>query len=163
MGQILGIFKAIKRFIDVSLNILVIALLALLLIIVTTQILARYIFNHPLSWSEELARYIFIWIVFLGVAIAFRNNRHLRMELLSLIIPNVFRRIIAILVFWITNAFLVLLLIESKFIISITFSQSSPTLNLPMGFIYLSFVVSIGFMLVEQIYRIFDYLQKGRL
>ena len=41
------------------------------------QVILRYVFNSPMTWSEELARYLFIWCAFLGWVIASRHNSHL--------------------------------------------------------------------------------------
>ena len=46
---------------------------------VLAQVVFRYVFNSPLTWSEELARYLFIWCAFLGWIIASRRNSHLAM------------------------------------------------------------------------------------
>ena len=44
------------------------------------QVILRYVFNSPMTWSEELARYLFIWCAFLGWIIASRRNSHLAMN-----------------------------------------------------------------------------------
>ena len=46
---------------------------------VLVQVVLRYAFNSPLTWSEELARYLFIWCAFLGWIVASRRNSHLVM------------------------------------------------------------------------------------
>ncbi len=46
---------------------------------VLVQVVFRYLFNSPLTWSEELARYLFIWCAFLGWIVASRRNSHLSM------------------------------------------------------------------------------------
>jgi TRAP-type transport system small permease protein len=44
------------------------------------QVILRYAFNSPMTWSEELARYLFIWCAFLGWIIASRRDSHLAMS-----------------------------------------------------------------------------------
>lgn len=56
--------------------------LVLCTILVLVQVIARYVFNHSLSWSEELCRFIFIWSIWLGTSIAAKDNSHLRIEIL---------------------------------------------------------------------------------
>jgi TRAP-type C4-dicarboxylate transport system permease small subunit len=46
---------------------------------VLVQVVFRYALNSPLTWSEELARYLFIWCAFLGWIVASRRNTHLAM------------------------------------------------------------------------------------
>jgi C4-dicarboxylate transporter DctQ subunit len=44
------------------------------------QVVLRYIFNSPLTWVEEVGRYLFIWITFLGAAVAFARDTHIRVD-----------------------------------------------------------------------------------
>ncbi len=46
------------------------------------QIVMRTVFNSSLSWSEELARYLFIWQTWLGISIGVRDGKHIRVEIL---------------------------------------------------------------------------------
>jgi TRAP-type C4-dicarboxylate transport system permease small subunit len=51
------------------------------------QVILRYVFGSPMTWSEELARYLFIWCAFLGWVIASRKNGHLAMTFLAERLP----------------------------------------------------------------------------
>ena len=55
-------------------------LLAAIVGITFLQVVLRYIFGNPLSWGEELARYIFVWITFAGAAVAFARDTHIRVD-----------------------------------------------------------------------------------
>jgi TRAP-type C4-dicarboxylate transport system permease small subunit len=46
------------------------------------QVLARYVFHHSFSYSEEIVRYLFIWATFLGIAVAFKQGEHIAVTLL---------------------------------------------------------------------------------
>src|SRR5512141_3015004 len=50
---------------------------------VVLQVASRYVFNRPTSWSEELARYLFVWITFLGAAVVIRKRRHVDVTVLT--------------------------------------------------------------------------------
>jgi TRAP-type C4-dicarboxylate transport system permease small subunit len=56
-------------------------LLLSMLGVVTLQIFYRYVLDTPLVWTEELARTVFIWIVFLGGAYAAMDSAHLKLDL----------------------------------------------------------------------------------
>lgn len=47
------------------------------------QVIMRYVFNNSFSWSEELARYIFIWQCWLGTSLAFRDGRHIKITIIE--------------------------------------------------------------------------------
>jgi TRAP-type C4-dicarboxylate transport system permease small subunit len=50
--------------------------------VVAAQVFFRYVLNHSLFWSEELARYILVWLTFLGASVAYRRGVHPRIDLL---------------------------------------------------------------------------------
>lgn len=54
-----------------------------MVIVIFTNVVMRYIFNNSLSWSEELARYMFVWFSWMGVSAGLKDGEHLRVELLS--------------------------------------------------------------------------------
>jgi tripartite ATP-independent transporter DctM subunit len=55
------------------------ALVAIEIVILFGGVVARYVFNHPLVWSDELASILFLWLAMLGAVIAFRRDEHMRM------------------------------------------------------------------------------------
>lgn len=50
--------------------------------LIFVQVVLRYGFSYSLSWSEELARYLFVWLMWLGVSYAARNRTHLRVTMI---------------------------------------------------------------------------------
>ena len=76
--------KKIWKVIDaIENNVLVIAL-AIMVAVIFTNVVMRYIFNNSLSWSEEFARYLFVWFSWVGVSAGVKDNQHLRVEFLSM-------------------------------------------------------------------------------
>ncbi len=56
--------------------------------IMFTQVVFRYIFNNSLSWSEELIRFLFVWLTFLGGALAINNKSHIAVEFFIELLPD---------------------------------------------------------------------------
>lgn len=56
-------------------------LFSLMTFLVGIQVFSRFIFNLPLEWSEELARFVFIWLVYISISLAAKHNSHLKMEI----------------------------------------------------------------------------------
>ena len=54
---------------------------------VLAQVVLRYVFDRPLVWSDELARYLFVWASFLGWIIAARRRSHLTIDMLTMKLP----------------------------------------------------------------------------
>ena len=63
-------------------------LLAIATVVVALQIIMRYVVGHPLSWSEQLARFIFIWMMMLAIPIMFYGRTYLCFDLLLGALPK---------------------------------------------------------------------------
>lgn len=55
-------------------------LVALIVIMITVQVVTRYVFNQPIVWVEDVATFAFIWATFLGAAVALKEMRHIRID-----------------------------------------------------------------------------------
>ena len=52
------------------------------------NVLARYFFNNPIQWAEELSRYAFIWVVFMGAVVCTKRKRHIAIDVLLPVLPS---------------------------------------------------------------------------
>ena len=69
-----------KKFLDSFEEYLLAGSLMFSLGLIGLQVVMRYIFQNSLSWTEEMARYLFIWQTWLGASYAARMGRHIRIE-----------------------------------------------------------------------------------
>jgi TRAP-type C4-dicarboxylate transport system permease small subunit len=74
-----SVVVAIDALLGGFVEILAATLVALEIAILFGGVVARYAFNHPLVWSDELASILFLWLAMLGAVIAFRRDEHMRM------------------------------------------------------------------------------------
>lgn len=63
-------------------------LVAAIVVLTFTQVILRFFFGNPQSWAEEVSRYLFVWITFLGVAIGFAKDTHIRLDALVGLLPH---------------------------------------------------------------------------
>jgi TRAP-type C4-dicarboxylate transport system permease small subunit len=63
---------------------------------VSIGVVFRYVFNHPLIWTEEIANFAFLWGVFMGSAAAARRHQHIVVDTLMLLTPKPFQRVVGI-------------------------------------------------------------------
>ena len=61
--------------------------MAVLVVIASLQVGARYFFDRPLAWSEEGVRYVMIWTAFLAAAWSVRDREHITVELVMAYLP----------------------------------------------------------------------------
>ncbi len=80
---------AYKRLLDVIGHVervLGLALIAVIIITITVQVVTRYLFNYPIIWVEELATYSFIWGTFVGASLGLKQGRHIKIETFVLLL-----------------------------------------------------------------------------
>jgi TRAP-type C4-dicarboxylate transport system permease small subunit len=54
-----------------------------LVIVVFLQVVTRYVFHTPFLWSEEVARFLFLWVALMGASLSVKNERHFTIELFN--------------------------------------------------------------------------------
>ena len=73
-----NIYKALETVI----RFLVLVLLGLMVVIVFANVVTRYYLHFSLAWSEEVTRFMLVWLVFLGSFLAYINDEHLGLDIL---------------------------------------------------------------------------------
>lgn len=146
-----------KQQVDRILGYILVTLMAAMTLDVLWGVLTRYIMGSQASWSEELARFLLIWIGILGAAYASGQKMHLAIDLLSTSVSpknqKLLNRVTGTLV--ILFALLVLVIGGSRLIyITLRLGQLSPALRLPMSLVYA--VVPISGLLVI-FYKIWEW------
>ncbi|HWO97549.1 MAG TPA: TRAP transporter small permease [Bacillus sp. (in: firmicutes)] len=120
-------------------------------LIVFVQVVLRYVFNYSLSWSEEAARYLIVWFVFIGSSIAVREKAHATMDALVTYLPEKGKRIFSLLANVIAVIFCVVLIWSGSAIVSnvMAFGSVTPAIGMPMFIPYLALPVGAGLMLIR--------------
>jgi TRAP-type C4-dicarboxylate transport system permease small subunit len=125
-----------------------IALYAVIIAICFVAVVFRYVLNDSLTWAEELSRYLFIAMVFLGAAYVVPENGHLRMDVLYLSLPHRFRRIIDIITMLCAVFFLVYAVKALWIGVVLVGRQRWSSLPLPMRWAYLPMLIGAILSLV---------------
>ena len=110
------------------------------------QVVFRFVFNSPLYWTEELSRYSFICIVFIGAAWAGKQGMHLGVDYFTSKLPEQAVRRLAVIIDLLVLVFSAVIVIVGAQVIPINFKQFSPALNVPMGAVYAA--IPMGFLLL---------------
>ena len=133
-------------------EIILLILLIGMVTFMTLQIIARFIFSHSLSWTEELVRYLFIWSVFLSLPFCIKKGLSIRILLLRKKNAEKVERILPIILF----VFFAFLLVQSFHLIaySLWSGQRSPALQIPMIWIHLAPTVAFFLSCVRLFERI---------
>ncbi len=78
----MSILKGINDLLIKALNLLIVIAMTGMVVLIFAQVIWRYVLRQPLSWSEELAQYLFSVVTLFGAAILFRESKHINMSLL---------------------------------------------------------------------------------
>jgi TRAP-type C4-dicarboxylate transport system permease small subunit len=131
--------QQIIRFLDAILSRALIALMVALVVSVSWQVISRYVFSSPSSWTEEVARFLLIWIGVLGAAYAFRTGVHLGLDVLPKKLSGQSAKILKMFTLAAVMVFAVsVLLIGGGSLVALTWElkQYSAVLGLPIAFVY---------------------------
>lgn len=127
-------------------------LLCAIVLVTFIQVLFRYIFHLSLAWSEELARYLFLWLATLTSAYAFKTKSHFALRFLVDRLGKRLQRWTGSLVVFIITVFLLVFIWKSvEYTISMA-GQVSPSTQMPMAVPYSSAVVG-GFLMLYYVLR----------
>jgi TRAP-type C4-dicarboxylate transport system permease small subunit len=130
--------------------------------IVFLQFFTRYVLNDSLSWTEEIARYGLMWIVFIGGAMVTRRNSHIAVELLANVMkPGPLRSALLALVDLIKLAFIGLLAYVSVTITERMDMQRMTVFDLPMSYVYAGVAFGCFLMLIRQIQNVWRNARAG--
>jgi TRAP-type C4-dicarboxylate transport system permease small subunit len=142
---------SLLRFTDTWLARLEAFVLALLVLAMTgatlAQVIARYAFNEPLIWSEEAARYLFVWVSLLGAALATREGTHYVLDALVQRFPRAGRLAARAAAFVVSAGFLAILVRTGMNETAQASLQDSATLPIGMALPYAAIPVGAALML----------------
>jgi TRAP-type C4-dicarboxylate transport system permease small subunit len=128
--------------------------------IIFLQIIFRYVFAASLSWSEEVARYLFVWLTFLGASVVAKSRSHITVEsIVDAIKSEIVRKSLKTLADVLVLVFLWVLVYEgfaASFEI-LELEQISPSMPwLSLGWIYFAIPLGSLFMALNIIQQILD-------
>jgi TRAP-type C4-dicarboxylate transport system permease small subunit len=128
-----------------------VTLFAVLTISVFAQVVARYVFNQPPAWTEELARFCQVWVILLASSICLRKGSHLAVDYLGPALAPGPRRAVAGITGILMAVYSVVVVVWGVRLVMIGLVQTSPAMQLNMGLVYLVFPMAGGLMVLESI------------
>ena len=140
--------------IDRIVELLVAAIFAVIVCVALLQVFHRFALNSSLSWSEELQIFGHIWIVFLGIPIAYRRGAHLYIETFCDMLPRGPRTAFNLVVELTWAAFALSLMVLGFMVARVAAMQESPGLEVPMSWPYAGMVVGGAYLLLVALRRI---------
>ena len=112
---------------------------AVMCVFVALQLFCRLALNSPLMFPEEISRYAYVWITFIGLSLATKTREHIRVEAGVGLLPPVWQRVIGLFVD--LTSFAILLWLAYLGVRFMLFSRMSisPALEIPLNLVYVAF------------------------
>ena len=150
MGKIVdGYFHLLK--------LVMVLCLALMVILVFGNVVLRYGFNTGITVSEELSRWLFVYVTFLGAIVAMREHAHLGVDSLVKRLPPIGKKI-CLVISQLLMLFATWLFLQGSWIqTNINLDNAAPASGMSVGIVYAAgiiFSISVGFILLADLYRV---------
>lgn len=156
--------KSLAQLVGKALEALCVFILAAMSILVFVNVVLRYGFNSSISVTEEVSRYMFVWLAFLGAVLAFSENQHVSVTVLTDKLSPVGRSLLCL----VTDAamlFCCYLIVDGSWIqFQLNLNNLAPISGLPQGITYLASVIAgvlIGILILARMFTTIVSLGKG--
>jgi TRAP-type C4-dicarboxylate transport system permease small subunit len=137
-----GALERLARHLAALERILISALMAAITILTLAQVFWRYVLELPLQWSEEIARYCFVWVTFLGAAALMRlHDGHPAIDALYLAVGPTMQRAMDVVSRAVVIMGTLAIAVGGFRMVQLQWNQLSPSVEVPMAWIYLSMFV----------------------
>jgi TRAP-type transport system small permease protein len=156
-----GAFRKAEGLLVKAIGTIVALLLAGMVLLVFMNVIFRYFLNSAIAWSEEISRFMMIWLCFLGSVLAFQKNEHLGLDMLVKVLPARLSRLAVVIAdilvlaatgcifaggFWMAQD-------------SLASGWTSPATSTPYGLVYLVVPLAAGFLFLQGLLKLAENLR----
>jgi TRAP-type C4-dicarboxylate transport system permease small subunit len=134
-------------------------LLAIMVVLLFIQVVGRYVFENPPDWTEELARAVFIYLTFVGGALAIVRNAHLRIEGLHGRLSPRTKMALDIVLVLIGVVFLAATLYYSITLMTRLAHQPMTSVPISKAFVFAAMPIGCALMLIYELLRVRNYIR----
>jgi TRAP-type transport system small permease protein len=120
-----------------------------ILVTMVLQIFFRYVLSTPLTWTEELARYLYVWACWCGAPVAMRRGNHVVITVLSDRLPRRVAQMIGLVTQLIALFFFVVLAYQGLLLTIRAHTVMAITVPIPWSAIYIAAPISAILMILE--------------
>ena len=139
----------------------IVAFMAIMTASIFIQVIFRYVLNAPLSWTEEVSRYLMIWVCFLGSAMAVKRGEHIGVSFIRDRFPRKMQAVVGV-VIGLAVLFFVGLSAYTGTIMTIqVVSQLTPATRISMAWAYASIPIGCLFMTVHALANLLEDPSKS--
>lgn len=158
--QIVEAIKKINSILMTVIRMILIVFGTVLTILVIANVILRYVFNSGISWSEEAARFLFIWCSFLGAMMATNEGAHMRLDFVVEKFTGVSRKAVEIIALLVLLVLVGVLFYGGVEVVLTTWQIPTSALKMPKGLVYLCAPVCFGYIFLRSIGSIVEVINS---
>lgn len=136
------------------LEVIMVTILTIMVGLVFGNVVARYAFNSAITWAEEVARFLFVWLTFVGASFGLMRGLHLGMDMVVARFSPRTRSLIEVVNGFIILAFLGVWVVGGVHLIQANLDYMSPATGFSMGLVYLIGPLAAVLMGIEALSRL---------
>lgn len=135
------------------------ALLAAMVAIVFWNVVSRYFLGASIAWSEEVSRFMLIWVVFLGALLAYIKDEHLGLDILIKVVPKKIAHIMQVIAD-IGVLYAIYIILMGGFNLTMkSWDWLSPAAAIPYAYVYLIIPLAGAAMLIMTIFKLVGHIK----
>ena len=139
---------------------LVIVILAAMAMMVFANVALRFLTDVSILWVEEVSRYLMIWLTFLGAGLVLRHGGHIGIDTLQENFPRRAVHLRALIFILLLGFFAFMLWIGTRYAV-LTWSQTTPVLEIPVGFVYLAIPAGFALLIAHLLLMAAPYVRRN--
>lgn len=156
--------KAFAQLVGKALEVFAVVILSAMSILVFLNVVLRYGFNSSINVTEEISRFMFVWLTFLGAVLAFSENQHVSVTMLTDKLSPMAKKVLGVLTDCVM-LFCCYLIIDGSWIqFNLNLNNMAPISGLPQGITFLASTVAgvlIALLIVARIVANIGMIAKG--
>ncbi|CAM5280845.1 TRAP-type C4-dicarboxylate transport system permease small subunit [Aquamicrobium terrae] len=153
--------KAEKLFVAANRWAMILALAAMS-VIVFANVVLRYLTNYSLVWAEEVARYLMIWMTFLGAGLVLRFGGHVAVDNLHHVLPPRAARLLRVGLAALLLAFFAAMAWEGVLYMKAARYQTTPATGISFSYVYAVFPIGFALLIVHSLLVLKPYVRDNR-
>jgi TRAP-type transport system small permease protein len=139
---------------------LLVVIMTALVAIVFAEVIWRYFLRSSISWSEEAARFLMLWVAFVGGVLAYVHDEHLGLDIVIQLAPAKVGRVLLVVANLLAMVAIALIAIGGYVVVMQNLDWLSPALDIPYGFIYLVCPLCSVLMLFQASLKLVSNLRR---
>ena len=156
MGKNLVSIKSTETAIYFIQAVLSILLLAALCVFIMAQVIYRYVFNDPLFWTEELSRFLFVWLTFIGFGVAVHRKQEMRVAFFADMFSPRIRQWVSVISYILILTTCATVAFRGYLFALESYDVLSVAIELPWMWIFMAVPIGFGLVFVQYTLRLYS-------